>query len=247
MMREYEMSNIMKMFPKAESTPAFKKLKPMTFDHRELFEKYVVQLPKPFPLMFKLIVSSGLRIEEITHFPAYDIGKNDCSDLDVVPTRITVTKGGKPRTVEIPVELYEELEQYKESKQRERNLIKRKELIESGKIIDSTEYLFVSNKGKPYSENTLEKHFSALRILIKEEDDSWYYRVHDGRSTFASHWLWKEHQSRGVDYNFLMDELAELMGHASTSTTQKYVLFMDKRDNQLSVAKSKNNKINGGW
>jgi integrase len=247
MMREYEMSNIMKMFPKAESTPAFKKLKPMTFDHRELFEKYVDQLPKPFPLMFKLIVNSGLRIEEITHFPAYDIGKNDYSDLDVVPIRITVTKGGKPRTVEIPVELYEELEQYKESKQRERNLIKRKELIESGKIIDSTEYLFVSNKGKPYSENTLEKHFSSLRILIKEEDANWYYRVHDGRSTFASHWLWKEYQSRGVDYNFLMDELAELMGHANTSTTQKYVIFMDKRDNQLSVAKSKNNKINGGW
>ncbi len=247
MMREYEMSNIMKMFPKAESTPAHKKLKPMTFDHRELFEKYVEQLPKPFPLMFKLIVSSGLRIEEVTHFPAHDIGKNDYSDLDVVPIRITVTKGGKPRTVEIPVELYEELEQYKESKQRERNLIKRKGLIDSGEELDSTEYLFVSNKGKPYAENTLENHFSALRLLIKAEDASWYYRVHDGRSTFASHWLWKEHQSRGVDYNFLMDELAELMGHASTSTTQKYVNFMDKRDNQLSVAKSKNNKINGGW
>jgi integrase len=83
--------------------------------------------------------------------------------------------------------------------------------------------------------------------LIKEEDASWYYRVHDGRSTFASHWLWKEHKSRGVDYNFLMDELAELMGHANTSTTQKYVIFMDKRDNQLSVAMRKNNKINGGW
>jgi len=247
MKREYEMSNIMKMFPKAESTPAHKKLKPMTFDHRELFEKYVEQLPKPFPLMFKLIVSSGLRIEEVTHFPAHDIGKDDYSDLDVVPIHITVTKGGKPRTVEIPFELYEELEQYKESKQRERSLIKRIKLIESGKEFDSTDYLFVSNKGKPYAENTLEKHFSTLRTLIQNVDDSWYYRVHDGRSTFATHWLWKEHQSRGVDYNFLMDELAELMGHSNTCTTQKYVSFMDKRDNQLSVAKSKNNKINGGW
>lgn len=247
MIREYEMSNIMKMFPKAESPPTFKKLKPMTFDHRELFEKYVEQLPKPFPLMFKLIVSSGLRIEEVTHFPAHDIGKSDYSGLDVVPIHITVTKGGKPRTVEIPVELYEELEQYKESKQREINLIKRDKLIESVEELDTTDYLFVSNKGKAYTENTLEKHFSTLRKLIKEVDDSWYYRVHDGRSTFATHWLWKEHQSRGVDYNFLMDELAELMGHASTRTTQKYVIFMDKRDHQLSVAKRKNNKINGGW
>ncbi|MDO6488419.1 site-specific integrase [Colwellia sp. 6_MG-2023] len=247
MKREYEISNIMKMFPKAESTPPHKKLKPMTFDHRELFEKYVEQLPKPFPLMFKLIVSSGLRIEEVTHFPAHDIGKSDYSGLDVVPTPIIVTKGGKPRTVEIPVELYEELEQYKESKQREINLIKRNKLIESGEERDSTNYLFISNKGKQYTENTLEKHFSALRTLIQEVDASWYYRVHDGRSTFATHWLWKEHQSRGVDYNFLMDELAELMGHSNTGITQKYVIFMDKRDHQLSIAKSKNNKINGGW
>ena len=247
MKREYEMSNIMKMFPKAESTPAHKKLKPMTFDHRELFEKYVELLPKPFPLMFKLIVSSGLRIEEVTHFPAHDIGKNYYTELDVVPIHITVTKGGKPRAVEIPIELYEELEQYKESKQRERFLIKRIKLIKSGEEFDSTDYLFVSNKGKPYAENTLEKHFSTLRTLIQKVDDSWYYRVHDGRSTFATHWLWKEHQSRSVDYNFLMDELAELMGHSNTSTTQKYVSFMDKRDNQISVAMSKNNKINGGW
>jgi len=245
--RIYEMSNIMKMFPKIESTPAHKKLKPMTFDHRELFEKYVEQLPKPFPLMFKLMISSGLRIEEVTHFPAYNIGKEDYSDLDIVPIRITVTKGGKPRTVEIPIELYEELEQHKESKQRERSLIKRKKIIESAKDLDSTDYLFVSNKGKPYTENTLEKHFSTLRSLIQEVDASWYYRVHDARSTFASHWLWKEHQSRGVDYNFLMDELAELMGHNSTSTTQKYVTFMNTRDHQLSVAKRKNDKINGDW
>jgi len=247
MKREYEMSNIMKMFPKRDSTPADKKLKPMTFDHRELFEKYIEQLPAPFPLMFKLIVNVGLRIEEVTHFPAHDIGKDDYSDLDVVPIHITVTKGGEPRTVEIPIELYEELEQYKESKQREINKNKQKKLIDSGKLQSPTDYMFLSNRGKPYTENTLEKHFSSLRTLIQVEDVSWYYRVHDGRATFATHWLWKEHQSRGVDYNFLMDELAELMGHANTSTTQKYVIFMDKRDNQLSVAKRKNNKINGGW
>jgi len=246
MKRVYEMSNIMKMFPKTESTPPHKKLKPMTFNHRKLFEKYIEQLPKPFPLMLKLMISSGLRIEELTRFPAHDIGKGDYSDLDVVPVLITVTKFSKPRTVEIPVELYEELEQYKESKQRETSIIKRAKLIESGEELDSTDYLFVSNKGKPYTENTLEKHFSSLRTFIQEMDDSWYYRVHDLRSTYATHWLWKEHQSRCVEYNFLMDELAELMGHASTRITQKYVIFMDKRDHQLSVAKSKNNKINGG-
>ena len=67
------------------------------------------------------------------------------------------------------------------------------------------------------------------------------------RSTFATHWLWSEYQKRQVAYDFLMDELAELMGHASTSTTEKYIKFMNKLDDQLRVAKSKNNKINGGW
>ncbi|MDG1752844.1 MAG: site-specific integrase, partial [Thalassotalea sp.] len=200
MKREYEMSNIMKMFPKAASTPAHKKLKPMTFDHRELFEKYVDQVPKPFPLMFKLVVFSGLRIEEVTHFPAHNIGNDDYSFLEVVPTHITVTKGGKPRIVEIPIEIFEELEQYKESKQREINIIKRNKLIESSEGLDSTNYLFLSNKGKPYVENTLEKHFSILRTIIQEIDNSWYYRVHDGRATFATHWLWKEHQRRGLNY-----------------------------------------------
>ncbi|MEZ8703184.1 tyrosine-type recombinase/integrase [Vibrio cyclitrophicus] len=247
--REYEISNIMKMFPKADSTPKDKKLKPMSFNHLELFEEYVDQLPKPFPLMFKLTVNAGLRIEEVTHFPAHDIGKHDYSDSDVdtVPVRITITKGYKPRTIEVPIELYEELEQYKYDKLRANNLTKRKTLIKHSQESDNNDYLFVSNKGKPYTENTLEKHFSTLRTLIQKIDPSWYYRVHDCRSTFATHWLWKEHQSRNVDYNFLMDELAYLMGHSNTNTTQKYIRFMDKRDNQLSVAKRKNSKIRGDW
>ena len=44
-----------------------------------------------------------------------------------------------------------------------------------------------------------------------------------------------------------MDELAELMGHKDTSTTEKYIQFMNKFDEQLRVAQSKNNKINKGW
>uniref|UniRef100_UPI00188C7559 tyrosine-type recombinase/integrase n=1 Tax=Vibrio anguillarum TaxID=55601 RepID=UPI00188C7559 len=125
--------------------------------------------------------------------------------------------------VEIPIELYEELEIYKESHARLKNLNKRNELVQSGVILDAIDYLFTSNKGTPYSVNTLETHFSNLRKQIREVDSSWYYRIHDLRSTFATHWLWKESKERGVGYDYLMDELAQLMGHASTSTTEKYI------------------------
>ena len=245
--RTYETSNIMRMFPKKENTPSHKKLKPMPPEHKALFNEYVNSLPKAAELIFRLCVEAGLRIAEAIHFPAHDIGKADYRDLDVVPIKITRTKGSKPRTVEIPIELYEELEIYKESSARLTNLNKCNELIQSGEILDTVEYLFISNKGIPYSVNTLETHFSNLRKQIRKMNSSWYYRIHDLRSTFATHWLWLESQKRAVGYDFLMDELAELMGHASTSTTEKYIKFMNKLDDQINMAKAKNRKIKGGW
>ena len=81
----------------------------MHSEHSALFIEYVNSLPKATALIFRLCVEAGLRIDEAIHFPAHDIGKADYRDLDVVPIKITRTKGGKPRTVEIPIELYEEL------------------------------------------------------------------------------------------------------------------------------------------
>jgi hypothetical protein len=43
-----------------------------------------------------------------------------------------------------------------------------------------------------------------------------------------------------------MDELADLMGHNSTVTTEKYVKYLNRRKSQLAVAKKKNNRIQGG-
>ena len=242
--RDYEISNIMKMFPKNEQTPTYQKLKPMPFEHKELLSRHIDTLPKAVSLMLRLCEESGLRIDEATHFPARNIGDKDCSELSVVPVHITHTKNSKPRTIEIPIALYEELEQFKESNQRQKNLVRRKELIDSKEEQDITNYLFVSNKGRPYSQNTFEVHFGVIRKRIRAIEPNWYYRIHDLRSTFATHWLWRESQKRQVAYDFLMGELAELMGHTYTSTTEKYIKFMNKRDVQLRVAKNKNNKIN---
>ncbi|EGR2250314.1 site-specific integrase [Vibrio parahaemolyticus] len=244
--RVYEISNIMKMFPKNDQTPTYQKLKPMSLNHKELFSQHLDALPKAISLMLRLCEESGLRIDEVTHFPARNIGDKDCSELDVVPVHITHTKGSKHRTIEIPIALYEELEQFKESNQRQKSLTRRKALIDSKQEQDTTDYLFVSNKGRPYTENTLEVYFSVLRKCIRSKEPSWYYRIHDLRSTFATHWLWNESQERQVDYEYLMDELALLMGHSNTATTEKYIKFINKFDEQLRVAESKNNKINKG-
>ncbi|ANQ27017.1 integrase [Vibrio natriegens] len=245
--RTYETSNIMMMFPKKEHTPAHKKLKPMPPEHKALFNKHLASLPKTTKLIFQLCAEAGLRIDEAIHFPAHDTGNADYSDLDAVPIKITHTKGSKERTVEIPIELYEELEIHKESHTQLKNLNKRNDLIQSGSEIDTVEYLFLSNKGVPYSANTLETHFSNLRKQIREVDSSWYYRIHDLRSTYATHWLWEESKERNVSYDYLMGDLSELMGHASTSTTEKYIQYMNKLDDQINTAKAKNRKINGGW
>ena len=94
--RTYETSNIMKMFPKKENTPAHKKLKPMPPEHKALFNEHVTSLPKATGLIFRLCIEAGLRIDEAIHFPAHNIGKADYSNLDVVTIKITRTKGSKP-------------------------------------------------------------------------------------------------------------------------------------------------------
>ncbi|MBF4218376.1 integrase, partial [Vibrio anguillarum] len=82
--RTYETSNIMRIFPKKENTPAHKKLKPMHPEHKALFNEHVNSLPKATELIYQLCVEAGLRIDEAIHFPAHDIGKADYSDLDTV-------------------------------------------------------------------------------------------------------------------------------------------------------------------
>ncbi|WCE30472.1 tyrosine-type recombinase/integrase [Vibrio sp. SCSIO 43137] len=187
--RHYTTSNVMGMFPRSDSTPTYKKLKPMTTEDLSIYLQHIEQLPRPLSLMFKLSIETGIRIQEVTHFPVKQVGEVDLSELDVVPIYLVHTKGSKPRTIEVPLYLYEELEQYKYSKVRKANAEKR-ETNNSCKA--SHEYLFLSNRGKPYSENTLEKHFAAIRKAIQKVTPSWYYRIHDCRSTYATNWLWTE-------------------------------------------------------
>ncbi|WP_368084177.1 tyrosine-type recombinase/integrase [Vibrio splendidus] len=240
---EADISNIMKIFPRSDSTPSHKKLKPMKVKDQDLFYQHIEHLPKPFSLMFRLAVETGTRIDELRHFPSHQVGEINTTGLDVVPIQITVTKFNKPRVIEVPNAIYEELEIYKYSKQRLRNTTKRNTLQNTEKKLTSSGILFLSNKGTVYSLNTLEKQFADLRQHLTKIDPTWYYRVHDLRATFATNWLLIEARERGVSFEFLLDELASLMGHVSTLTTQKYIKFMQEGASQRSAAKRKNNKL----
>lgn len=235
-------NNIMKLFPKTVIRKAHQDLKPLTEMHEDIFEEYAYQLPKPFALMYRLSKSCGLRIKELGLFPAGRIGMLETEGLDVVPIALHETKNSKPRVVEVPVDIYEELEIYFHSKERQKNF-KKREMLDDENVGN---YLFISNKGKPYTLQTLEKHFNNLRKLIQEDHPSWYYRPHDLRATFATLWLHEQSCIREVGYDYLIDELAALMGHSDTSTTEKYVTFMKERDVRLEIARIKNAKMLGG-
>jgi integrase len=64
--------------------------------------------------------------------------------------------------------------------------------------------------------------------------------MQDLRSTFATHWLLREADSRMMIFDLLISELADLMGHNSTHTTQKYINFMNSVTAKLEFAKRKN-------
>ncbi|TXH98220.1 MAG: hypothetical protein E6Q75_02035 [Rheinheimera sp.] len=102
------------------------------------------------------------------------------------------------------------------------------------------QYLFVNASGLPYSDKSLQKKLSTIRSHIQETHPQWYYRMQDLRSTFATHWLKREATRRQMVFDLLLSELADLMGHADTSTTQKYINYMNDRVARLMYASRKN-------
>jgi integrase len=100
--------------------------------------------------------------------------------------------------------------------------------------------LFVNEDGQPYSKNTIQSFFNEARTKIREAHPYWYYRAHDLRATFATDWLYEEASQRSVFYDFLIQELSVIMGHESTSTTQKYIEFMNAKNAKIALSGSKN-------
>ncbi|WP_372379458.1 tyrosine-type recombinase/integrase [Vibrio natriegens] len=100
----------------------------------------------------------------------------------------------------------------------------------------------VKDQIKDIPDEILEFH-EKKRKLSHKSIPRWYYRPHDLRSTFATRWLLRESHKRNCPIGFLIDELSELMGHKSTSSTLKYINFINEKIKRFNQAKRKNTFI----
>ncbi|EGQ9178442.1 site-specific integrase [Vibrio alginolyticus] len=105
--------------------------------------------------------------------------------------------------------------------------------------IDNGISSIVKDQIKDISDEILEFH-EKKRELSHKYIPRWYYRPHDLRATFATRWLLRESHKRNCPIDLLIDELSELMGHKSTSSTQKYINFINEKIKRFNQAKRKN-------
>ncbi|ELA7286606.1 site-specific integrase [Vibrio parahaemolyticus] len=228
-------TELTKPFGKKQAVAPHKKLTPMTEDDKAIFiEALGDDFSEPKNLMLKLAVESGLRLEEFVTFPLSEV---KAPQADIVKCTIGEVRNGcrtkfnKERTIEVPYEIMNELNQYRLSVAR--NNARNKSLVPHN-------CLFVKSDGYPYSTNTLEKHFEEIRLKIRKIYPRWYYTVQDLRATFATHWLYSKHLETGMPFDALMEDLKELMGHVDTSTTDKYVKYMNTQENWFKFARLQN-------
>ena len=114
------------------------------------------------------------------------------------------TKGAKSRTVWINAKLRRQLELYRSTL----------------RFTDANRALFQSQKGGAFSANTMTQLFVNIYRAVGFENAS----SHSGRRTFIT-----ELASKGVSVRVL----AELAGHSSIQTTQRYI---DVNPQQMSAA-----------
>lgn len=228
-------TELTKPFGKKQAVAPHKKLTPMTEDDKAIFiEALGDDFSEPKNLMLKLAVESGLRLEEFTTFPESEV---KAPQAEIAKCTIGEVRNGcrtkfdKERTIEVHYEVMNELNQYRLSVAR--NNARNRSLVPHN-------CLFVKSDGYPYSTNTLEKHFEEIRLKIRGTHPDWYYTVHDLRATFATHWLYNKHLETGMLFDALMEDLKELMGHADTSATEKYVKYMNTRENWFKFARLQN-------
>lgn len=202
---------------------------------------------------------------------SYPLNDEPTVPFSIGPTNKCKTKYTKQRIIQIPYDLMIELDEYLNSSERKSLLSKGEEIMKKQHCkkvaADKATYerlgileefiepklnneelkhgrLFISAIGLPYSKGSFDSYMNRIREEIHATHPNWYYRVHDLRSTFATHWLKYEATKRGVIFDLLMKELAELMGHESTKETEKYINFMNDNHAKLAFASSKNKIAN---
>lgn len=214
-----------------------RKLHPLREDEKQAFYNCldVENSSDTKALMLYLKTEAGLRLEELVTFP---ISVIEIPKAEVVRVQIgeringCLTKNRKNRTIEIPAHCMELLYEYKLSKNRTK-------AMEKGLLRHN--HLFVQSNGNIYESNTIQKYVATIRNELKSKGFDIYFASHDLRATWATDWLYNKHIETGKPFDALIGELAELMGHESTATTQKYINYMNDEKMWTEFAQRKNN------
>ncbi len=224
---------------KNQQTPQgadIRELRPLRENEKQVLYQYldVDNSSDTKHLMLYLKTEVGLRVEELVTFPESVVDKPQSKAVKVqIGENVNgcITKFDKVRTIEIPAHVMDLLHEYKFSKERTSAI--RSGLLRHGR-------LFVKSNGGIYATNTIQKYVEEIRNTLKIMGNDVYFSAHDLRATFATDWLYDKHMETGKPFEALISELADLMGHESTATTQKYVNYMNDDKTWTEFALRKN-------
>lgn len=152
-------------------------------------------------LIASLMLQAGLRVSEVVGYPLKDLPELNMRGHST-PARV-VGKGMKERCVLIPNNLLLKLWEYVDFARE-----KKAESLEIKHNFFCSESLFLTEQGQAISRNWIEKKFSQASAALGLKTTP-----HSLRHTFGT-------------YHYLLNKdlvgLANLMGHASETTTRKY-------------------------
>ncbi|MBF4245727.1 site-specific integrase [Vibrio anguillarum] len=224
-------SGVMNKFPRSAKIPAHKKLKPLPDYELGVLESYIhrAEFPMRNRLMIELAYKGGLRVEEVASLNEGAIyqpslGENVC-ELALKTSSGVQAKNDLSRVTKIPASLMTALYDYKISEGRQ-------DIVESlSKLSEGSEFeprLFLSNQTLlgEISPNTVQGIWSDLRAEIRLVHETWYYKFHDLRSTFATDFLLQKARESDLPLDFFFSELKSLMGHSESTDTMVYIDFL---------------------
>lgn len=176
--------------------------------------KRFIRLTEKTYLLFKTLLFTGARINEVTHIKFIDFDM-DRKTLRLLVTKCKAKKGekiGKPRTIRVPQKLIKDIKDYKKK---------------IGKSLN--DYVFMDK------DNPTEKDFDVLnkntyqklqRRLEKAGIDSMEFGLHNIRKTHGN-WL----NALGVPFQ----DICKLLGHDANTFLHHYASanIFDRTDRQM--------------